>query len=136
VVAHLVDVRQTDDWAWIGANAGVARLLAEAEAWTDAVAIYRDLERFRERFPEAGVGLTAIVDELASRGHQRVHDGHVEAGIALLQESLSGARTQNRADMVAQLHRIGDRCCGRTTPAARGALSKPRSRSDDERRAP
>ena len=109
VVANLVDARQTDDWAWIGANAGVARLLAEAEAWTDAVAIYRDLERFRERFPEANVGLTAIVDELASRGHQRVHDGHVEAGIALLQESLSGARTQNRTDMVAQLHtEIGD----------------------------
>jgi tetratricopeptide (TPR) repeat protein len=101
--------RQTDDWAWIGANAGWRDCSPKPRHGRTPSRFIRDLERFRERFPEANVGLTAIVDELASRGHQRVHDGHVEAGIALLQESLSGARTQNRTDMVAQLHtEIGD----------------------------
>lgn len=104
VVARLEEEGQAGDWAWIGATAGLARLLAEAESWTEAIATYRGLEPFSARFPEAEAAVTAIIDTLESRARERARDGDLDTGRALLEQAMAAARALDRPDIITRCH--------------------------------
>jgi tetratricopeptide (TPR) repeat protein len=50
----------TDSWAWIGAQAGLARLYTESSAFSEAEAIYTSLQQYSEQFPEASIVLQKL----------------------------------------------------------------------------
>jgi len=60
--------RETENWAWIGAHAGLARFYLENKRWSEAAAVYQLLQQYPEQFPEARNGLEVISDALRVEG--------------------------------------------------------------------
>lgn len=95
-----------DGWPWVGAQAGLARLLLKAERWAEAAEIYQELERLPDRFPEAGIGLTQAVEGLQAAGDQRLQTGHPREALdhyTRLLELLRGSSPDNLQKQ-AELH--------------------------------
>lgn len=57
----------TGDWAWIGAQATLARIYSEESCWIEATETYRLLLSL-PFFPEARIGLTEALNNLRSEG--------------------------------------------------------------------
>jgi tetratricopeptide (TPR) repeat protein len=50
----------TINWAWLAAQAGLARLYTERGLWDNAKEVYQSLQYQREQFPEAQIGLEKV----------------------------------------------------------------------------
>jgi tetratricopeptide (TPR) repeat protein len=105
IAAHLAGAQQTDGWAWIATQAGLARQLADRSAWTEAATIYRALDAFGSRFAEAKVGIAAVVDACEASAQAHLHDGDIEGAIALFREALDAESGQRSAAKIVDLRR-------------------------------
>ena len=63
------------DWAWIGAQGGLARLYVQQERWSESGTTYQLLQKEGQHFPEALDGLTHIFDTLQARGDAVLKEG-------------------------------------------------------------
>jgi tetratricopeptide (TPR) repeat protein len=59
-LTQLGTAESVGSWAWIAANAGLARLYAKSDRWEKAISIYETLQQFPDLFPEAKIGLQTI----------------------------------------------------------------------------
>jgi tetratricopeptide (TPR) repeat protein len=64
-------------WAWVGAQAGLARLALEAGRWREAGRLYRALADSR-RFDQAQIGLRHTVERSQEAGDQALREDHSE----------------------------------------------------------
>ena len=89
VVATLQRRGETDGWPWIGANAGLARLLGEQERWSEAAALYQLLSKESDRFPEARIGLGNVITKLQEEGDRHLQAGEPDRALERFSQALS-----------------------------------------------
>ncbi len=79
----------TDEWAWIGAHAGLARLYIGSKRWSEAAQIYQQLlqEEF-DRFPEAHLGLEKTIDGSQTEGDHHLKEGRTQEALEQFREAL------------------------------------------------
>jgi tetratricopeptide (TPR) repeat protein len=95
-------------WAWVGAQAGLARSALEAGRWREAGRLYRALVESR-RFDEAQIGLRLTVERSGEAGDQALREDlaerasqHYTAGLAVAAKPFPQPHAV-RADLHARL---------------------------------
>jgi hypothetical protein len=88
VVAELEKRAETDGWDWIGATAGMARLMTEAMQWSEAAEAYRLLLTKGDRFPEADKGLARVALGMLTEGDEKARGGRWSAARDNFREAL------------------------------------------------
>jgi tetratricopeptide (TPR) repeat protein len=77
------------DWAWIGTQAGLARLAGQQHRWEEAARAYQLLAGQTALFPEAPHALAGLVEKLQRQGDDALRDGAAPAAAASYQQALS-----------------------------------------------
>jgi tetratricopeptide (TPR) repeat protein len=109
IVKELERKEKSDDWAWIGAQAGLARLYADEERWSEAAVIYQLMQKESKRFPEAHIGLDNAIDALQAEGDRRLRDGKGPEAVKLFGQALLFETELSHPDKLAILQeKLGD----------------------------
>jgi tetratricopeptide (TPR) repeat protein len=98
------------DWAWIGAQAGLARLAAQDGRWTDAADRYEELARRAPRFTGAALGLQRALGGLRDTGDTLLSRGDADGAAAAYREALerlSPQADEDDSERFALLVRLG-----------------------------
>lgn len=86
------------EWAWIAAQAGLARFHASQMDWVEAAAIYRQLlQKAPDRFTEAANGLLKCMEGLRQAGDQDLRKGHPAQANTRFQHAFDLARESSLA---------------------------------------
>ena len=74
-IEHPAVADAPDSWPWIAAQAALGRLYTEAGQHDAAATTYRKLSKYRERFPEASIGLQRIAAKFEMEGDRLLKAG-------------------------------------------------------------
>jgi hypothetical protein len=102
---------QTEEWSWIGANAGLARVELDADELERAEAIYRVLGQDGWRFTEAGLGLAKVALRYRELGEETLRKGWQQpaacgAAVTLFERALAldqSVSTSDRGELLVRL---------------------------------
>ena len=87
-LVRMLDGTEKKSWAWIGAQAGLARLYAERESWIEAAKIYERLIQQPRRFPRASVGFLHAINGLRDEGNTQMEVGELSAAEQRFRQAL------------------------------------------------
>jgi tetratricopeptide (TPR) repeat protein len=104
VVAPFEGPEGMQRWAWIGAQAGLARLHSQAEQWRQAATVYQGLWRATTRFPEARLGIEKAIENLRAEAQRYSKDKNFLEAASRLETALAFETQLSRADKLPELH--------------------------------
>lgn len=91
-------------WAWVGANAGLARLHVEAGRWQEAFNIYTSLLELTDRFPEASEGVFKALAGFGAEGAGLLREGYAAEALDIFKLLVHEYSRAERVQELAPLH--------------------------------
>ena len=109
VIRDLGGTDERNNWPYIGAKAGLARLLGEQGQWGEAASLYLALSGESDRIPEARIGVQTAVTEIQGEGDRYLQTNRLDDAQERFAQALSlvpdsvGDQQEQRADLQCRL---------------------------------